>query len=492
MKKAFRLLFFVTVFLSFTSCRNIFCSKFGDKCPRKEAAQTVAILSVNDIHADIDKFPRFASLADSLRAVYPDLLVFSAGDNRTGNPVNDRYEPVNYPVIALMNKVGFAVSAVGNHEWDGNVDALKKNMEDADFPFVCANVFHLDKDNLDIKPYVSIDNHGVKIDVVGLIEVRASGIPGAHPANLKDVSFKRPEDVVPDYQYLRDDCDVLILLSHCGYDVDLQLAEKYPFVDEIIGGHSHTLVKNPVCHNGVLVTQAGSHLNYATLTTMTVKDGKVVDKQAVVLDVSDRKGEDASVKAMVDDFNSKIGMNDVLSTAVSDFQNREEIGCMITDAIREVSGADFAFINTGGVRMNRHAKGPITTKDVYLMDPFNNDIVVYTMTGTQLEQFIIDSYKKNGFHPSFVSGMKYVVFFSDDGNPKSVEIVTDEGHFSETALYTVAINDYMATTVQFESIGDGQSQFMTSEEMIIRFFGQNSTVDYRGVSRVSKKQFDKS
>ena len=88
--------------------------------------------------------------------------------------------------------------------------------------------------------------------------------------------------------------------------------------------------------------------------------------------------------------------------------------------------------------------------------------------------------------------MKYEVFFCDDGIPKSVEIVMDQDSFSETAHYTVAINDYMATTVQFESIDDGQSQFMTSEEMIIRFLGQNSTVDYRGVSRVSKKQFDKS
>ena len=89
---------------------------------------TIAILSVNDIHSNIDLFPKFAAMVDSLREVYPDLLVFSAGDNRTGNPVNDQYNPVNYPVIALMNASGFNLSAVGNHEWDANIDNLQHDI----------------------------------------------------------------------------------------------------------------------------------------------------------------------------------------------------------------------------------------------------------------------------------------------------------------------------------------------------------------------------
>ena len=101
----------------------------------------IVILSVNDIHSNIDLFPKFATLVDSLRAIYPEMLLFSAGDNRTGNPVNDQYDPVNYPMITLMNTVGFDLSAVGNHEWDGNIVNLQKDIERADFPFVCANVF---------------------------------------------------------------------------------------------------------------------------------------------------------------------------------------------------------------------------------------------------------------------------------------------------------------------------------------------------------------
>ena len=52
----------------------------------------VHILSVNDMHAKIENMPQLAAVADSLRALYPDLLVISAGDNRTGEPLNDLYE----------------------------------------------------------------------------------------------------------------------------------------------------------------------------------------------------------------------------------------------------------------------------------------------------------------------------------------------------------------------------------------------------------------
>ena len=75
----------------------------GTETPASVGEGEVVILSVNDMHASIDQFPKFAAMVDSLRAVYPDLLLFSAGDNRTGNPVNDQYAPINYPMIEFIN-----------------------------------------------------------------------------------------------------------------------------------------------------------------------------------------------------------------------------------------------------------------------------------------------------------------------------------------------------------------------------------------------------
>lgn len=439
----------------------------------------IVILSVNDIHANIDLFPKFASMVDSLRAIYPDMLLFSAGDNRTGNPINDQYDPVNYPMIELMNQTGFDLSALGNHEWDANIDNLRNDIERANFPFLCANVFIPDSVDLDIEPFATFEQQGVKMTIIGMIEIRHDGIPGTHPNNLKKVSFKNAKVVLPEYQYLRNQNDVVILLSHCGFEDDMELAKANPWLDAIIGGHSHTLIEHPSETNGVLITQSGSHLKYATLMKLRVKGHKVVSKEAIVLDVNKVRNGKPEIKKLVNEYNDAPVLNEPIATAKTKFETSEELGCMMTDAFREMSGADFAFQNTGGVRVNYLKQGPITVKDVYSIDPFNNDVVVYQMTGNQVKKFILDSYRKNGGHPSFVSGMTYKI--SDDG--RSVWVNMDGANFSTNKVYKVAFNSYMASTVNIESVDEGRSMFKTSEEMIIDYLRKHKVVDYQGVAR---------
>lgn len=439
----------------------------------------IVILSVNDMHASIDMFPKFAALVDSLKAIYPDMLLFSAGDNRTGNPVNDQYEPVNYPIIELMNQTGFDLSAVGNHEWDGNIENLQHDIERAKFPFVCANVFIPETVKLDIKPFVTMEQQGMKLAVIGMIEVRHDGIPGAHPDKLKEVSFKRAIDVMSEYKYLRNQNDVVILLSHCGLEDDMELAQANPWLDAIIGGHTHTLVEKPSKTNGVLITQSGSHLKYATLMKLKVENHKVISKEAIVLDVNKMQKENSEIKRLVGEFNDNPALNEPIAMAKTKFETPEELGCLITDALREVSGADFAFQNTGGVRITHLKKGPITVKDVYSIDPFNNDVVVYQMTGTQVKKFILNTFRKNGGYPSYVSGMTYSV--DDDG--KTVWVNMEVESFSTKKIYKVAMNSYIASTVNIESVDEGQSMFMTSEEMMIEFLRRHKEVDYQGVTR---------
>jgi 5'-nucleotidase len=481
-KKLLLVLALVAVVL-FLVLRN----KSDDASETKETKETpasttqgeteIAILSVNDMHANIDLFPKFATMVDSLRAIYPDMLLFSAGDNRTGNPVNDQYDPVNYPMIELMNRTGFDLCAVGNHEWDGSIASLQNDIERAEFPFLCANVSIPKTNNLDIKPFITMEQQGVKMAVVGMIEIRHDGIPGAHPDKLKGLSFRRPEVVLPKYKYLRNENDVVILLSHCGLEDDLELAQANPWLDAIIGGHSHTLIEHPSETNGVLITQSGSHLKNATLVKLRVKDHKVIGKEAIVLDVNKVRKEKPEILQLVNEFNDAPALNEPIAVAKTKFETPEELGCLITDALCEVSGADFAFQNTGGVRITHLKKGPITVKDVYSIDPFNNEVVVYKMTGAQVKKFILNTYRKNGGYPSYVSGMNYSV--SDDGNTVWIK---DAG-FSTHNVYKVAMNSYMASTVNIESEDEGQSMFMTSEEMMIEFLRKHKEVDYQGVVR---------
>lgn len=447
---------------------------------------TLAVLSVNDMHSAIDKMPKLASLADSLRTVYPDLMVLSAGDNRTGNPINDQFDPTNYPMIAMMNAMGFKASTVGNHEWDGTPAGLQRNIEDAKFPFLCANLVAPEAMKLDIKPYVIIEQQGLRIAVLGMLETRADGLPGAHPAHFKQISFHKGEEMVPEYRFLKEEADVCILLSHMGYEEDLDIAAKNPWLDAILGGHSHTLVEHPEKHNGVMVTQAGSSLSHATLTLFTVVDGKVTDVKSTTLDVAHRGSENAKMRAMLDEFNADKRFSETLANALTPFTRREELGCLVTDGVRWFTGADFAFQNTGGIRIDELPAGPVTIKDVYDIDPFANDVVVYTMTGGQLEDFLMHSFRANGKWPSYVSGMTYKVVTDADGMPKSVEIKPDKGGYSKNARYRVAINSYMASTIRFKSVDEGQNQYVTSEEMVIQYLREKKTVSYKGTRRAFK------
>ena len=269
------------------------------------------------------------------------------------------------------------------------------------------------------------------------------------------------------------------MVARTSVEEDLELAQNFPWLDAIIGGHTHTLIERPLFHNGVLITQSGSHLKYATLVTLKFKDGQLVEKQATVLNVNEFKHENSEIKALLDEFNDAPALNEAIAVAKTSFENTEELGCMMTDAICEVCGADFAFQNTGGVRVTHLKKGPITVKDVYSIDPFNNEVIVYQMTGAQVKHFIINSYRKNGGFPSFVSGMTYTV--GDNGNDVWIEM--DGEKFSTKNTYKVAFNSYMASTIDVRSEDEGVSTYMTSEEMLIEFLRRHKEVDYQGVSR---------
>ena len=181
----------------------------------------IVLLSVNDMHAKIDNFPRFKSLVDSIKGCHENVLLLSAGDIFTGNPVVDQYPDKGYPMIQLMNLTGFNASALGNHEFDyswKHLDSLRMN------PILCANIFYNEAPPLDIKPYVIIKlGNGVSVGILGLIQINEAGLPDSHPSRLSGISFKPGIEVAPDYKWLADSCNIVIGLSHLGFETDVEV-----------------------------------------------------------------------------------------------------------------------------------------------------------------------------------------------------------------------------------------------------------------------------
>ena len=455
------------------------------------SAQTreVHILSVNDMHANMSAMPQVAAIADSLRSLYPSLLVFSAGDNRTGTPVNDKYEIPGYPMVALMNQIGFNGSAIGNHEFD--VKSLPALTRLSTFRYLCANMKAPDSTGISYVPCQVFDVDGVKVGVVGVIQLNQKGIPSTHPDNLVGLSFKPAEEVVAEYEWMRSECDVTILLSHAGYDEDVNLANRFPWLDLIIGGHTHTQLNESTPRpNDVLITQNKNKLQRVTHTTLTVDGGRVTKKQAEYIDVKSFPKSDKLMDTLVDYFSHNPIFQNVIATATTPFEKREEFGCMMCDAFMEEAGADLAVQNPGGVRLDSHPAGDITMLDILEMDPFDNNFVVLTLTGTELLTMMM-SYCHNSLYSfPFVGGFKCELTLAKytEDKIRSVQLFTPDGKpLDMKRRYRVATNNYITATSTIPEGAMVEINKLTTD--IIRdYLQKHQTVDYNGVSRIKVKK----
>ena len=456
-------------------------------CQPKETKLYIA--TINDMHANIDNFPKLAYVVDSLRTLYPDMLLFSAGDIRSGNPINDRYAVPSLPMYELMNAVGFDLSCFGNHEWDSGVKNMRELMKVAKFPFVCANVTFDDSLNVPVKPYVIIERNGLKIGVIGAIQLGLNGIPDFHPNNAGGSHFRPTEEVIPEYLSLRDECNALFLLSHCGFEADVELADKFPQFDAIFGGHTHILVDSTRLFNGVMITQAMNRIKYLTFNTFTFdKKGKMIAKESQVIPIGKVKNKDEKIQAMVDEFNSNevfqqvVGYNDA---AIDDCN--ECLGCLMADADLEMAGADLAFQNNGGVRFDSLDVRPIILKDLFSLDPFDNELVVFNMTGQEIVDFLGVSFITDK-GPNFCSGCTYTYSVDDEGQMKDCKVKLANGKpLDLKATYKVVMNSYMASVFKFEHADPGTSIFHTSNEALIEYLKEHQHINYAGVIRVQEK-----
>ena len=444
----------------------------------------IHIVAVNDMHAQIGVFPQLAALVDSLRNEDPSLLVFSAGDNRTGNPLNDKYEIPGYPMVALMNQVGFNASTLGNHEFD--VHSLSRLIGLSNFRYICANVFSTDSAGIRTVPYQVFDVAGVKVGVIGVIQLGAHGIPGTHPDNLDGIWFTPALQGINENAWIHEQCDVTILLSHLGYPDDIEMAKIFPWFDLIIGGHTHTQLKGDEFVNDVLITQNKNKFGRVTYITLTVEDGKVTNKKAEYIDIKNYPKKNKLVEAMVDHFSDNAKFKRVLATAVTPFEAREELGCMMCDAFMAETQSEIAIENPGGVRIESHPAGDITVRDVLEMDPFDNNTVVLELTGDELLTMML-SYSNNMLYSfPYVGGMRCELTI-DKANPakfKSVRMLTSDGKkFDMKRKYRVVTNSYIPATSKIPE-GSAQTLNIQTTDLIMQYLEKTKTVDYRGVRRL--------
>ncbi|MCC5921931.1 MAG: bifunctional metallophosphatase/5'-nucleotidase [Cyclobacteriaceae bacterium] len=444
----------------------------------------VVILHTNDEHAKIEPFSKLAKAVEKERAENDHVILVSAGDMFSGNPFVDYHQRPGSPIVELMNDVGYELQVLGNHDFDYGQETLKERMQEANFSIILAN-FTNEIGILDsIPPYHvhEFPEIGISLAFVGIVQTGRNGIPATHPDNIEGLTFTSGFDVMGEYLYLKEEHSALVALSHMGFGSDLRLAEMYPQIDVILGGHSHTRVEDGQIENGVLVTQTQANVQYLGKTTLIFEDGKLVDKYSRLVKIADLIDEDETIKAKIEEFKNNDVLNRKLISVDHDIKGKADLGCLITDGIRAGLDLDIAFQNGGGIRLQELPAGDIKVKDILTLDPFGNSVVVMNLTPAEIKNFLES---RAGRIDLYVSGMSYDIITNKKGDYIDTEIKLDGGiAWDENKRYKVGVNSYVASTYQFEREDDGEDTFTKTSDLIIQFLDDQESIQYQNCERI--------
>lgn len=222
-------------------------------------AQELTILHLNDTHSHIDpeRSGKHAGKGGVIeQALYIDevraeqgkknVLLLHAGDFSQGSSY---FTELNGDLeIAVLNACRYDAVCLGNHEFDNGIEELARRLGNLKVPVVCANYdFSATPLAEYVRPYVILKKAGLKIGIIGLLTDLSEVVNSDIAAQLK---YQYPVDVTNRYaQYLKEekDCDLVICLTHLGFEdesyTDVMMAPLTRNVDIIVGGHSHTKLK---------------------------------------------------------------------------------------------------------------------------------------------------------------------------------------------------------------------------------------------------------
>lgn len=222
----------------------------------------LVILHTNDWHSHIEPFAanhkrypgqggaaRRAALIKEIRSKYKNVLVLDSGDIFQGTPYFNQYG--GELEFKLMSEMGYDFATLGNHDFDGGVDGLVKQLPHATFQFLCAN-YNFSNTLLagKINKYAMTRRGKFKIGIFGL----GIQLDGLVPKKLYgNIEYQDPiETGNKTAQILKEEgCNLIICLSHLGYAYksnkvsDKVLAKMSKNIDLILGGHTHTFLSSP-------------------------------------------------------------------------------------------------------------------------------------------------------------------------------------------------------------------------------------------------------
>jgi 2',3'-cyclic-nucleotide 2'-phosphodiesterase (5'-nucleotidase family) len=222
---------------------------------------SVKILHTNDFHGTLSG-ARFEALLDLRRGV--DLYLDSGDVIRTGNlGIPLRREPA----WDALKELACTASVLGNRETHVLDRAFRAKIAGAEHPLLCSNLFAKDGSQ-PLPGHLVLERAGLRVGIVGVMVPMVTRRMKSQAASA--YLWEPPIGLAAEWaQRLRPEVDLLIALTHIGHRQDLELAHRCGEFDLILGGHSHTVVEQPVLVGRTFVCQGGSHGRFAGIYEWT-------------------------------------------------------------------------------------------------------------------------------------------------------------------------------------------------------------------------------
>lgn len=438
------------------------------------------ILHTNDLHSHEEPFrdngrnvgglARIAHLLKTLRAnSQMPVVTVDAGDIFQGTPFFETYK--GETEVECLNKMGYDIFTVGNHEFDEGSDNLAAQLSKAKFDIISANLDVSSQPTLTrlVKPSVVKTIKGERVGFVGAITPSLSALANKlGGVKLKAVDEKWTDPIKEEVDKLKaQGINKIIVVSHCGVDAERQIAERVPDVDVIIGGHSHTRLDKPIVTKHAdgsvcLNVQTGAYGRALGRLELAFDESGKVDQSKTryrLINITERVFEDPDVKSYIMDKGKPFAglKTTIVGTAEANFDNRfakyphdSPIGDLICDAMADAAkpfGATISVQNRGGIRA-KIEQGPISLEKVREVLPFDNRLVIATISGDTLLKTLENSVSGMlGARFLDVHGLK-VIYDRSQQQGQRVRFVLAKNKQGEwkpvdtSSTYRLALNSY--------------------------------------------------
>ncbi len=360
------------------------------------AAAPLTILQINDVYSTVPVdgaggLARVATLKQQLAAEGRMPWLMLAGDFLSSSVASTVFK--GEQMIAALNAAGLDMATLGNHEFDFGVDLLLQRMAEARWQWVVSNVVDVQTGRPigGAAPFVIRTFGALKVGFIGLCLTNES----LSRDRLERIRLIDPIEAAAMYLPIlkAQQVDVIVALTHLTFDEDRALAERFPDIDLIVGGHEHEPIA--AFEGRTFISKAGSDARFVARIDVSRRSTGTVERVYELLPVTSDLADDPRTAAVVNDYEARLGteLKAIVGTtrvplhgeSVRLRSSETNLGNLTADALRAEAGADVAIVNSGGIRGDRvHPAGPLTRHTLVEIHPFGNTVCKVAVTGRVL------------------------------------------------------------------------------------------------------------